>query len=1314
MTIIQSISKHDKVYKVLDVFKSIHKHGCGCPCHGGIVNIGTKFDDVTKLNHIHQHQHQQQLPSSSFTSPSPLYNNSNFKNNVYYSYSTTTTNPQYTKLKLDNSYHHIQPKFDYAFDMLSSNIRFGKGVTREVGADLNNYGVKEVVIFTDHNLVALADSPVLKVCESLKHFNINFSVYDKVAIEPTDQSFKDATQFLLKMTQSGKKIDAIVAVGGGSVMDTAKAANLYSTYPTNDFLDYVNPPVGKGIPVPGPLKPLVAIPTTAGTGSETTGVAIFDLLELNAKTGIVNKHLKPILGLVDPDNTKSLPRNVAIASGFDQLCHSLESYTALPFNKRIRPQSPSTRPVYQGANPFADVWALKALELLCQNLPKVIEEDSEEARTNVMAASTIAGYGFGSAGVHLCHAMSYPVSGLVKNYVPDGYDKTHPIVPHGMSVALNSPAVFEFTGISNPERHLHAAKIMGADITNVRDEDSGRVLADQIRKLMQRLGVPNGLSDIGYTNDDIPNLVKEIEIEKARSEKDWGTLANLLKKYSKFVTPSDSPLEHVIHAERYLIDNDYTSAETSLSKAIAIDPNNQEVLAYLGIIEYERNVLVKSLQYLNRLHNPFVNPSNNDAILNPRRVELLIRAITIRAKCQEQQGSAQEALLSYQTVMDIAFRYYKNLRLIDLQTKSSLEEAIIRIALIHRYFGNISIAIKHIRSCLSSQLNLSTPAFKHALILLSELLLLNTSSGAYTSTVDATVDTLQMSKQFFIPSDDVEEALLALLHAESTIQQQQHQLLLAQQQQLPQQQLSPTQQQQLTTAQLQQQQSAASQLQQQQQQQNQLSDKDMITYDLLCTAYSRREQYYQIVELFEKSIAFKFSDPHQWIQLALSLYSAGKYKRSLFIVEECLATDPKNVTLLLLGAKICINHLNKITKGIILAKQAIANLDPTQTTQQSKAYLSMGIAYGKKSFECKSYNEKQNNQELSLVNLKKAYLLDPYDYRNSYHLALIYADIRDTPNGIKYIHESLALNPNDSSSWNLLALLLSSNKNYELAYRSCKHGLSESPSNIDLLLTKAKIELALDDAPQALITYKSIFTHLSKNSLTSNDIFDDSESLPRNRYTSGPSSIVSFDVKSTATDTKSHRSAALQSITETDNLEDSPGGKDVLKATTSSHAFVSNREVNRKVRLWLSLAEAFTQHRMFEDAASCLSQAESINPTNPDVFYQQGYLLEKQDFKLDAIANYQKALAIDASHTNTAIRMAVYHLVEDDLLMAENNLTTILRSYDPTSHLAWFQLGLVLKAKGEIERASQCFQRAIELDKTSPLIPYSTIPRYIP
>ncbi|PYV93735.1 MAG: alcohol dehydrogenase [Acidobacteria bacterium] len=389
---------------------------------------------------------------------------------------------------------------EIAFEMATSSIRFGPGVTREVGLDLADMKVNRAMVLTDPNLSKLP--PVATVLESLTDNKITFSLFDRVRVEPSDDSFQEAIAF----ARAGE-FEGFVAVGGGSTMDTAKAANLYSTYPA-DFLDYVNPPIGKGLPVPGPVKPLIAIPTTAGTGSETTGVAIFDFPKMHAKTGIAHRRLKPTLGIIDPENTRTQPRQVAASTGLDVLSHALESYTAIPFSQRPHPERPILRPAYQGSNPISDIWALEALRMVSKYLVRAVEDPSDdEARSQMLLAASYAGVGFGNAGVHLPHGMSYPVSGMVRHFRPEGYEVDHPMVPHGISVILNAPAVFRFTGPACPLRHLQAAEILGADISRANPADAGKILADQILPLMQRLRVPNGLSVLGYKHTDIPALV---------------------------------------------------------------------------------------------------------------------------------------------------------------------------------------------------------------------------------------------------------------------------------------------------------------------------------------------------------------------------------------------------------------------------------------------------------------------------------------------------------------------------------------------------------------------------------------------------------------------------------------------------------------------------------------------------------------------------------------------------------------------------------------------------------------------------------------
>ena len=389
--------------------------------------------------------------------------------------------------------------FERIVTLDAANIKFGPGATGETGFEARRLGLLRVMVLTDPRL---RDGPqVAAVQASLGGAGIDATVYDRVRVEPTDRSFREAIQ-----EADRGQYDGFVAVGGGSVIDTAKAANLYHTYPA-DFLDYVNHPVGRGRPVPGPLKPLIAVPTTAGTGSETTGVAIFDLEGLHAKTGIAHRALKPTVGIVDPDNTRSMPPLAAACTGLDVLSHAIESYTALPYTQRPAPDDPSLRPAYQGSNPMSDVWSARAIEMVAANLPAAIAGDTEP-QAQMLLAATFAGIGFGNAGCHLPHGMSYPVSSNVRDFHPEGYPDDHPMIPHGMSVILNAPAVFRWTAPAEPQRHLQAAALMGADVSGVGPDDAGEATANAIIDLMRRTGMPNGLSGVGYTPADIDILVR--------------------------------------------------------------------------------------------------------------------------------------------------------------------------------------------------------------------------------------------------------------------------------------------------------------------------------------------------------------------------------------------------------------------------------------------------------------------------------------------------------------------------------------------------------------------------------------------------------------------------------------------------------------------------------------------------------------------------------------------------------------------------------------------------------------------------------------
>jgi alcohol dehydrogenase class IV len=392
-----------------------------------------------------------------------------------------------------------QQQPETVFTYGTPQLKFGSGASDEVGYDLSQYGVSRALVVTDPG-VAATGLPQ-RVAEQMGRFGIEARVFDGSHVEPTDESMQQAIDF----ARDAGPFDAYVAVGGGSSIDTAKAINLMMTN-DGELMDYINVPVGKGANPARPLKPLVAVPTTAGTGSESTTVCVLDVLSLKVKTGISHPRLRPTLAVIDPDLTVTQPPGVTAASGMDILCHALESYTARWYTTYDKKQ-PEQRVPYCGSNPIADMWSEKAMTLLGASFRRAVHHgDDRDARHDMALAATFAGMGFGNAGVHIPHANGYPIAGRVRGFHPKDYPADEPMVPHGMSVALTAPEAFRFTFDAGPERHLRAASLLDPSVSP--DKGSADTLPAVIIDLMRDIDIPNGIGAVGYSEDDIDDLVE--------------------------------------------------------------------------------------------------------------------------------------------------------------------------------------------------------------------------------------------------------------------------------------------------------------------------------------------------------------------------------------------------------------------------------------------------------------------------------------------------------------------------------------------------------------------------------------------------------------------------------------------------------------------------------------------------------------------------------------------------------------------------------------------------------------------------------------
>ena len=383
------------------------------------------------------------------------------------------------------------------FTLEATPLKYGPGASGETGWELKRMGVGRVMLVSDPGVVEAGITG--RIVGLIEDDGIEVEVWDRSRVEPTADSFQAAADFAV---EGG--FDGFVAVGGGSSIDTAKVSDLIATH-GGEIIDYVNPPVGGGKKLPGPLKPLLAIPTTAGTGAEATTVAILDIPDQRVKTGISHQFMRPNRGIVDPLLTMTMPSEVTSSCGLDVVCHAAESYLAKPYDERPKPESPEDRPPYQGSNPIADMWSAKALEYGGTFLRRAVENGEDvEARGAMMLGASLAGIGFGSAGVHIPHACAYPIAGLKHEWQPPGYPQDHPFVPHGWSVTVTAPAAFRFTYEAMPERHREVAELLAGERIESADENT---LPEIIIQLMKDVGAPKGVRELGYDEDDIDDLV---------------------------------------------------------------------------------------------------------------------------------------------------------------------------------------------------------------------------------------------------------------------------------------------------------------------------------------------------------------------------------------------------------------------------------------------------------------------------------------------------------------------------------------------------------------------------------------------------------------------------------------------------------------------------------------------------------------------------------------------------------------------------------------------------------------------------------------
>ena len=368
-------------------------------------------------------------------------------------------------------------------------IKFGEGAIEEIGYEIKNLRCEKVLLVTDPGIVKAGICE--KVEKIIRDSQVEVSVWDKVEPEPSIEVFKECYKWA-----KDKGFGVVVGVGGGSSMDVAKVTRMLLKY-GGEVEDYIAPPTGRGEKYPGRGVPMIAVPTTSGTGSEVSPAAVLSLPDKKLKVGISDNYQRPEIAIVDPLLTVGMPPGVTAASGMDALSHAIEAYTTKRYDRKPKPSDPSKRAIYNGTNNLTDICAVEAIRLVGKFLRRAVNNGYDiEARRGMSLASLLAGISFTNAGLTAVHAMAFPVGGRFHT-------------THGATVALLLPYVMQFNAVVNVEKFAHIAELLGENIKGLSLREAAKRACFAVRELYLDIGLPYSLRDFGCEEKDARSLAEE-------------------------------------------------------------------------------------------------------------------------------------------------------------------------------------------------------------------------------------------------------------------------------------------------------------------------------------------------------------------------------------------------------------------------------------------------------------------------------------------------------------------------------------------------------------------------------------------------------------------------------------------------------------------------------------------------------------------------------------------------------------------------------------------------------------------------------------
>ncbi|KAM8921064.1 tetratricopeptide repeat protein 7B isoform 1-T1 [Pelodytes ibericus] len=530
-----------------------------------------------------------------------------------------------------------------------------------------------------------------------------------------------------------------------------------------------------------------------------------------------------------------------------------------------------------------------------------------------------------------------------------------------------------------------------------------------------------------------------------------------------------------------------------------------------------------------------------------------------------------------------------------------------------------------------------------------------------------------------------------------------------------------------------------------------------VVYDLLTIALGRRGQYEMLSECLERAMKFAFEEFHLWYQFALSLMAAGKSARAVKVLHECIRLKPEDATIPLLAAKLCMGSLHWMEEAERFAK-LVVDCGDKSSEFKAKGFLALGLTYSLQASDASLRGMQEDLQRKALLAFQRAHSLSPTDHLAAFYLALQLAISRQIPEALGYVRQALQLQGDDSNSLHLLALLLSAQKHYHDALNIIDMALSEYPENFILLFSKVKLESLCRGPDEALLTCKhmlqiwkscynltnpsdsgrgsslldrAIADRRQLNTITLPDFSDpetESDSSSLSRPDSSLHLFVSTHIPLSPPKSDHPIKASVDS-------EISSGPADLPLRSVHATSIAASRveqalsEVASSLhssapkqgplhpwmtlaQIWLHAAEVYIGIGKPAEASACIQEAANLFPMSHNVLYMRAQVAELRGNIDEAKRWYEEALSISPTHVKSMQRLSLILHHHGRFSLAEKILRDAVQ-VNSTAHDVWNSLGEVLQAQGNDDAATECFLTALELEASSPIVPFTIIPRVL-